>query len=60
MVAARAGLANDVALRRARARACAEVLQQWYQPEKGVWKTTSWWNAANALDSPRALHQADR
>ena len=32
-----------------RARACAEVLQKWYDPESGQWTTTSWWNAANAL-----------
>ena len=27
----------------------AEVLLQWYNPGDGLWKTTSWWNAANAL-----------
>lgn len=32
-----------------RARACAEMLQQWYDEDRGVWETTSWWNAANAL-----------
>ena len=32
-----------------RARRAAEVLQQWYNPGDGLWKTTSWWNAANAL-----------
>jgi predicted alpha-1,6-mannanase (GH76 family)/exonuclease III len=32
-----------------RAGRAAEVLQQWYNPADGLWKTTSWWNAANAL-----------
>ena len=26
-----------------------ETLQQWYNPETGLWETTSWWNAANAI-----------
>jgi predicted alpha-1,6-mannanase (GH76 family) len=25
------------------------VLQRWYSPHTGQWKTTGWWNAANAL-----------
>ena len=33
----------------ARAQACLEVLQQWYDEDTGRWSTTSWWNAANAL-----------
>ena len=33
-------------------RSCAaagiESLQKWYVPDTGLWKTTGWWNAANA------------
>jgi predicted alpha-1,6-mannanase (GH76 family) len=34
---------------RARAAAGASALQRWYRPRTGEWKTTGWWNAANAL-----------
>ena len=27
----------------------AQVLQQWYNPNTGLWESTDWWNAANAL-----------
>ena len=26
-----------------------ETLQKWYDQETGLWETTSWWNAANAI-----------
>jgi predicted alpha-1,6-mannanase (GH76 family) len=35
----------------ARAAAGAHALQRWYGRHTGVWKTTGWWNAANALDA---------
>ena len=44
---ARGGPASD----QARADRAVQVLQQWYEPEKGLWKTTSWWNSANALNA---------
>jgi predicted alpha-1,6-mannanase (GH76 family) len=27
------------------------ALQRWYDPERGTWKTTGWWNSANALEA---------
>jgi predicted alpha-1,6-mannanase (GH76 family) len=32
-----------------RAAAAARALQRWYVPSTGLWKSTGWWNAANAL-----------
>ena len=34
---------------RARAAAGIAALQRWYRPWRGMWATTGWWNAANAL-----------
>lgn len=34
---------------RNQATVCLETLQGWYNEDTGYWKTTSWWNAANAL-----------
>jgi len=34
---------------RAYAAAGIAALQQWYRPWRGLWATTGWWNAANAL-----------
>jgi len=31
------------------ANACITTLQKWYNPETGLYETTSWWNAANAI-----------
>jgi predicted alpha-1,6-mannanase (GH76 family) len=33
----------------ARAAAGAHALQRWYVRHTGIWETTGWWNAANAL-----------
>ena len=34
---------------RGRAAAGINALQRWYDPSTGQWKSTGWWNAANAL-----------
>ena len=34
-----------------RAEQAIAVLQEWYDEESGIWNTTSWWNAANAITS---------
>ncbi|HET9079347.1 MAG TPA: glycoside hydrolase family 76 protein [Trebonia sp.] len=34
---------------RSAAREGIEVLQRWYSRRTGLWKTSGWWNAANAL-----------
>jgi predicted alpha-1,6-mannanase (GH76 family) len=34
---------------RAAATTGIDVLQRWYSPRTGRWRTTGWWNAANAL-----------
>jgi predicted alpha-1,6-mannanase (GH76 family) len=34
---------------RARAAAGIDALQRWYSPGTGLWESTGWWNAANAL-----------
>jgi predicted alpha-1,6-mannanase (GH76 family) len=36
---------------RAYAAAAVAALQRWYSPLTGRWRTTGWWNAANALTS---------
>jgi predicted alpha-1,6-mannanase (GH76 family) len=32
-----------------RAEQALKALMAWYNPESGIWETTGWWNAANAL-----------
>ena len=34
---------------RAKTQAVIDVLQQWYVPETGLYRTTGWWNSANAV-----------
>jgi predicted alpha-1,6-mannanase (GH76 family) len=36
---------------RAYAAAGVAALQQWYDPSSGLWQSTGWWNAANALNA---------
>ena len=36
---------------RAWAAAGMGALQRWYRPRAGLWRTTGWWNAANALSA---------
>jgi predicted alpha-1,6-mannanase (GH76 family) len=31
------------------AQTAIDVLQQWYNPESGLYRTTGWWNSANAI-----------
>jgi len=42
---------------RAYAAAGIEALQRWYRPWTGRWRTTGWWNAANALTAVIAYIQ---
>ena len=45
---------------KARVQLAVDRLQQWYQPGTGLWDSTGWWNAANALtaviDYSSAVH----
>jgi len=33
----------------AKAQAAVDALQQWYVPQSGLYRTTGWWNSANAI-----------
>jgi predicted alpha-1,6-mannanase (GH76 family) len=43
---------------RGAARAGIGVLQRWYSRRTGLWKSTGWWNAANALTAVIGYSQA--
>lgn len=46
--ASHATIAQD---RQTIAQSALTVLQSWYDAKTGLWKSTGWWNSANALDS---------
>lgn len=48
-VAAEPGPANHAKVDRARVQAAVAALQAWYDPAKGLYRTTGWWNSANAI-----------
>ena len=43
---------------RAAAAAGMAALQRWYAPSRGLWRSTGWWNAANALTAVIAYTRA--
>ncbi|MEO6912333.1 MAG: glycoside hydrolase family 76 protein, partial [Edaphobacter sp.] len=41
--------AEALSVNQARAQAAVDALQQWYTQENGLYRSTGWWNSANAI-----------
>jgi predicted alpha-1,6-mannanase (GH76 family) len=49
LLGGRVAFAEDAASLPAQTQAAVDVLQQWYVLESGLYRTTGWWNSANAI-----------